>query len=399
VKKSGLTGKYDNVRRYWEDEVTRLFLRPYLKELVDLKAKRLERLRVLDLGCGNGDGYDLITGITSRDVGIYEYSVEIINQESLGLYLGIDINPDLIREAEEYHAGNEKVAFKLADFSDSVFHDEATFDIYFTSYGTLSHNQDDQTVKLLCDIAQHCGDHALIICDWLGRYSYEWQDLWIKDPTEESFMDYRISYIYPPEDRNVVDIKSFPLRLVSMQEALNIINEAIEACGVNIQIKKFFDRSIFVGRHMDTGEYNRHCPPIRETVNALLEPNTRTDLSSLIIDYIPRKGFTDLNEFFEGFSMCWNSLVKHTMEFLEEYQEDDSVLFNSVDIHTFYPESLKTAVQTMRKVINATGNLPGDARANIIELQLAYALRRLEMDMQPGLGVGHGMISILEVTR
>ena len=55
VKKTGLTGKYDNVRRSWEDEVTRLFIRPYLKEAVDRKAQRLERLRILDIGCGFGN--------------------------------------------------------------------------------------------------------------------------------------------------------------------------------------------------------------------------------------------------------------------------------------------------------------------------------------------------------
>ncbi len=399
VKKSGLSGKYDNVRRFWEDEVTRLFIRPYLKELVDWKAKKLQRLRILDLGCGNGDGYDLLMGITSKDVGIYEYSVEIINQDIMGMYLGVDINEDLLREALEFHNGNEKVRFQHGDFSDGMPLDEPPFDIYLTSYGTLSHNHDQQTVKILCDIAHHCDEHALVICDWLGRYSYEWQDLWIKDPKDETFMDYRISYIYPPEERETIDIKSFPLRLISNNEALKIIKTASTESGVEIKIKKIFDRSVFVGRHMDTAEYNRHCPVIREPVNALLEPNVRTDLSSLIIDYIPKQGFHELNEFFEGFSMCWNSLVKHTMEFLSEFHEQASIVFDSVDIHTFYPESLKNAVQMMRKVVNATGGLPGDSRANIIEPQLAFALRKLEMDLQPGLGVGHGLISILEINK
>jgi SAM-dependent methyltransferase len=269
AKKSGLTGKYDNVRRYWEDEVTRLFLRPELKEVVDRKAQKLERLRIMDLGCGNGDGYDLIMGITAKDVGIYEYSVELINQENLGLYLGIDINQDLLQEAEEAHAGNEKVMFQQRDFSDGISSEEPPFDIYFTSYGTLSHNHDEQTIKILTDIAAHSGDHALVIFDWLGKYSYEWQDLWINNQNEETFMDYRISYIYPPEERDTVEIESFPLRLLSRKEAEHIIRTASELSGKEIKIKKFFDRSIFVGRHMDTSEYNRHCPAIREAVNAL----------------------------------------------------------------------------------------------------------------------------------
>lgn len=41
----------------------------------------------------------------------------------------------------------------------------------------------------------------------------------------------------------------------------------------------------------------------------------------------------------------------------------------------------------------------GDSRANIIEPQLAYALRRLEMDMQPGWGVGHGLVAVLEINK
>ena len=79
--------------------MTRLFIRPYLKEAVDRKAQRLERLRILDVGCGGGDGYDLLMGITAKDVGIYEYAVDLINPEQLGFYRGIDINPDLIEQA------------------------------------------------------------------------------------------------------------------------------------------------------------------------------------------------------------------------------------------------------------------------------------------------------------
>ena len=35
AKRTGLVGKYDNVRRYWEDEITRRFLRPHLMKLVE----------------------------------------------------------------------------------------------------------------------------------------------------------------------------------------------------------------------------------------------------------------------------------------------------------------------------------------------------------------------------
>ena len=38
-KSTGLLGKYDNVRRFWEDQVTAIFLRPFLNDMVERKKK------------------------------------------------------------------------------------------------------------------------------------------------------------------------------------------------------------------------------------------------------------------------------------------------------------------------------------------------------------------------
>jgi SAM-dependent methyltransferase len=399
TRQTGLTGKYDNVRRFWEDEVTRLFVRSLLKEIVDKKARKLERLKVLDLGCGSGDGYDLLMNVTAKDVGIYEYSVDLISETVLGKYLGVDLNEDLLNQAREHYGSNEKIIFRQGDFSGGLPVKDESFDIYFTSYGTFSHNHDEQTVKLLSDIALSCETEAIVVCDWLGKFSYEWQDLWTLDTDQETFMDYRISYIYSPEERQTAEIQSFPLRLLSRNEAMKIIREASEQSGVEIKLKRCFDRSIFVGRHIDTAEYNSYCPPIRQSVNSLLEPNVRTNLGTLIIDYMPRTGFDQQNKFLEGFAMCWNTLIKHTMGFLSEYQEELTGENDLAEFVHFYPEPLKNVVKTMKKVIDATGELPGDARANIIEPQLAYALRKLEMEMQQGLAMGHGLVCILEIKK
>jgi hypothetical protein len=250
----------------------------------------------------------------------------------------------------------------------------------------------------LSDITGHSENDALLIIDWLGRYSYEWQELWSEDKKEQ-FIDYRISYIYPPEERDNLEIQSFPLRLICKDGAMSIVNEARRLSGVKIEVRKFFDRSIFVGRHIDTAEYNRNCTPVREAVNSLLEPNLRTDLSSLIVDYVPREGFTALNRFFEKFSTSWNTLVNHTTELLANYNKEAKSRKGFSDIYHFYPEPLKQAVQTMEKVIKSTGDLPGDSRANIIEPQLAYALRKLEMELQSGDGVGHGLVGIFEIKK
>jgi hypothetical protein len=338
-------------------------------------------------------------GITAKDVGIYEFAVEIISETVLGKYVGIDLNEDLLRQATELYGSNGKLFFQQGDFSEGLPIQDAASDIYFTSYGTLSHIHDEQTVKLLCDIAHSCENNAIVVIDWLGKYSYEWQELWTEDTHEEIFMDYRISYIYPPEERHTATIQSFPLRLMSSSEAKWIIEEANRRSKVEIHLRRSFDRSIFVGRHMDTAEYNRNCPPIRQIVNSLLEPNVRTNLDLLIVDYMPRPGFDRMNKFLEGFAMCWNTLVQHTITFLSDYQGGININDDLSELLNFYPEPLKKAVQTMRQVINTTGELPGDSRANIIEPQLAYSLRKLEMEMQQGLGTGHGLVCILEITK
>ncbi|MFC1770205.1 class I SAM-dependent methyltransferase, partial [Nitrospirota bacterium] len=319
VKKTGLDGKYDNVRRFWEDAVTRLMLRRHLAHLVDEKKKNLKRLKVMDLGCGSGDGIDILMHTTAKDPGIYEFEINLIDDSLLDKYVGIDINDDLLAQAREHYGDNEKMSFQKADFSEGLpFADEA-FDIYLTSYGTFSHNHDETTIKLLAEIAQSADNGALVVMDWLGRYSYEWRDLWNESSDDETFMDYRISYIYPPEERATADIASFPLRLVCKKEAQGMIKKASELGGVEIKLLRLFDRSIFVGRHMETAEYNKYAKAIRTIVNSLLEPNCRTDLEGLTVDFVPLEGHDEINEFFNKFSQCWNALVRHTVDMLASY--------------------------------------------------------------------------------
>ena len=226
-KATGLLGKYDNDRRFWEDQVTAIFLRPALNDLVENKSKRLERVRILDLGCGSGDGYDLIMGVTTKDPGIYEYITEAVTEDMLKDYVGLDINEDLLSQAEDYYGGNPKMRFIQGDLSNGlipeIMNDEPPFDFYFNSFGTLSHFNNAQSVKIIADICKHAPERALFMGDWLGRYTIVWQDLWHHPVDEEYFMDYRISYIYPEEERATADVASFALKLVCQDEITAII--------------------------------------------------------------------------------------------------------------------------------------------------------------------------------
>ena len=403
-KATGLLGKYDNVRRFWEDQVTAIFLRPFLNDLVARKKKRLERLRILDVGCGSGDGYDLIMGVTTKHPGIHDYIVNAVTDDMLKEYVGIDLNENLIQQALEYYGDKPKLRFETTDISQGmipgILGEEPPFDLYFTSFGTLSHFTSEQCIKIIADILRHAPDQALFMGDWLGRYTFEWQDLWHHPADQEYFMDYRISYIYPEEERAAADVAAFPLKLVCRQEIEDIIKKASQQAGVEIKPLVYFDRSIFIGRHLDTGDYNKNCPKLRGPVNALFETYVRTDLENLLVDYVPRPGFEHLNNFFESFFMSSNALVKYTMGLLGDYDCDTGKLECTPDILPYYPKPLQEAMETMRRVIEGVGWLKwGDVRANLIESVLGFALRKLEMELQPGTGMGHGLVGIFEIKK
>jgi SAM-dependent methyltransferase len=406
AKKSGLVGKYDNVRRYWEDEITRLFLRPHLQRLIERCQAAMRRVRILDLGCGSADGYELLTGIRQRDADLEDFEVDLLTPGVLGLYKGVDLNPDLIAQASGVYGHHRKLIFQQADFSEGlpVADEERPYDLYFTSYGTCSHHNDDETfIRMMVDIARHAEHYCVVVCDWLGRYSYEWQTLWTNDLAQNRNMDYLVSYIYAPEERQERndELQHLLLRLVSRAEAEKMVAEASVRAGVEIRPLTFFDRSIFTGRHMDTAEYNPHAQPIRQAVNSLHEANQRTDLSSVLIDYTPSPGFEFINDYFEHLQMCWNTLVLYVDELLKLYDEGERQFASEPPpIPASYPPALQDMMERMKQVVAGVGWLEtGLPRENIIEPQLGYSLRHLAMNLQQGLGCAHGLVGIFEIGK
>jgi SAM-dependent methyltransferase len=344
TRRGGLIGKYDNVRMFWEDEIIRIFVRPYIEAIEQKKGG----IKALDMGCGFGDGYGLLAALSDK--------IE---------YKGFDINENFIKEAKRIYKDKGNTSFEVADFSSGLPFEEE-YDLYFTSYGTLSHNNDEQTIRLLGDIAD-CSDDCFVLCDWLGAYSYEWQRLWGED-----WMDYRISYL--PESGE----ESFPLRLMPSENVLKMVRAASD----RIKVEEIVDRSVFVGRHMDTAEYNEYCKLLRLFVNSLFEPNVRTNLEDLLITYHPREDCPRLNRFFEDFSRHWNALIRGVMDLGGDREEEVEI-----------PE--------IDKLERITESYPwtddSNYRENVIEPQLGYALRNLEMRLQRGLGTAHGLLAILHI--
>lgn len=406
AKKSGLVGKYDNVRRYWEDEITRQMIRPHLHGLLERCRNSVRRLRIMDLGCGSADGYELLAGIRHRDADLQTIEIDMLSPEVLGQYKGIELNADLIEQAREIYHRNPKMIFEQADFTEGLplGKNEKPYDLYFCSYGTCSHHNEDETIiALLAEIAQRTDDYCIVVCDWLGRYSYEWQTLWTHDLSENRNMDYVVSYIYEKAERETRrdQLQHLYLRLMSRPEMDAIITEASERAGAAIRPLVCFDRSTFTGRHMDTAEHNPHAQPIRAAVNSLHEVNVRTDLGTLAVDYVPKPGFDFLNGYFEHLQMCWNTLIHHVEVLLQAYDEDDRRFKEPVPpVPASYPAPLRETMARMESVVEGIGWLKiGLPRENIIEPQLGYALRHLITKLQQGQGCSHSLGAIFEIDK
>lgn len=393
---NGLLGKYDNVRTYWEEEALRQALQPCLEDRAAIRRKAGTGLRILDIGCGSGDGLALLESIALDSDDLTRPDTALLSNYPLQAYRGIDLNDELLAQAADRYGGMNAARFDKVDLSTGIpfDKDESAYDLYFASFGTFSHLDTEQTVRVLADVARHADTGSLVLIDWLGRYSYEWQNLWNADTSRDVWMDYRISYIYSAEERKTRDIASFPLRLVSREEVETMFTSATEQAGVPMELITLCDRSVFSGRHIDTGEYNDNAMPIREHLNSLYDHTHRTNLSKLRVTYRPCNGFDRQNGFFSELADAWNGLLDYTAILCETVSASGALPEPS----SSGPAPLTRGMHRMAQVTASAGHFHGeDKRAMLIEPQLGYALRDLEQALQPGLGCGHGLLAVARV--
>ena len=141
---------------------------------------------------------------------------------------------------------------------------------------------------------------------------------------------------------------------------------------------------------MDTKQYNPHSQPLRRVINSLFEPNLCTDFDEVLIHYVPLDGFAEINGYHQTLADCWNYLVTYTGALLDGSKPPEAL--------PKMPLPLRKAISAMKIVVKAAGRLKvGNPRASIVEPQLAYCLRQLEMGIQRGQGCGHGIVAVFEV--
>ena len=97
---------------------------------------------------------------------------------------------------------------------------------------------------------------------------------------------------------------------------------------MNVKVGEFHlcDRSIFVGRHTNTGEFNPKVSPLRSAINSLHAQDIRTDLTELIFDYQPHPEHPHINRFFQNLQAAWNALVFGCIESLDMWRNPEKLL-------------------------------------------------------------------------
>lgn len=391
--RGGLRGKHDNVRTYWEDQIRGIKLRQCLPGMIDWKRKTGEKLRVTDLGAGTGEAYRLMTSWLRGEANLRLNQTTLLPEDMIEAYVGCDLSEAMVEQGNANFADKPNVFFRQGDFSKGFpLKDEEPFDLYFCSYGSFSHIDGEAMERLLLEIVEHAGKRALVVGEWLGRHSIEWPCYWGEEG--DQMLDYSMSWLSAPNG-GLEDVEHFPMRMWLGQEIRTLVKQVANKTKTKVKLLELYDCSIMVGRHVDTGEYCDWVSPVRSAVNRLHEDNVRTNLEQLKVNVVPVPGHDELNGYFANLQFCWNNLVEYCQKRLEGRHSPVRVKH-----WRSFPPILQMAIMTLDRVIDTVAWMRmGDPRANIIEPQLGYTLRNLELETQIGAGRGHSLVGVFEVRK
>jgi SAM-dependent methyltransferase len=394
TEEGGLSGIKDNVRKFWED----IFIKKICSSFVESMLSRKKNPRILDIGAGTGDGFDILTHIPPLNPVSSDKKHFLMEDYEVEKYLGIDVSQSLISKGRKRFRKNANIVFEYGDVSEGLPYPvlkEKPFDLYVSFYNSLSHLDSDNLEKLLEQIFKHAKNGSVIIFDLHGKYSPSWPKYWAE---EKNMLPYTMSY-YLPDESEKKKIKWFNVCYWTADDLRRKINSSAKNAGVDLGKFFLFDRSIFIGRHMDTALLSTKSMPLRYQVNRLLDHNFRADISQLKIDLDHLEEYKDINpkawERICDYQRQWNRVV-YLLEALN-VRDDVKVksFIENTDIELMSDE-LKFVTWLFR---NADRFPVVDFWASIIGPQVAVILRNIEMSYSQGTGCGHGLICAVEILK
>jgi SAM-dependent methyltransferase len=385
---SGLYGKKDYVRKYWEDFSIKSLLKPIVVSLLESK----DKIRIADFGCGCGEAFELITHIsplerpTKKDF--------LIHSDQIELYYGMDISSGMIEKGKLLYEGKSNIRFKQANLAkDYTFLEEEPFDIYLSTYSSPSHLTVDELNKLVEKVLTHSSGKSYLVLDLFGKYSPEWPQYWSKSLKE--MLPYNMAWLHLPNKLKDEQVENYYVTFWDAESLKKEINAV--AAGLNKKITiSTKDRSVFIGRHTDTGYFNNNPQPLRYQVNRLFDRDYEGRVDGLKADFSFLDGlkeqFPDVWERINYYHDKWNTVVGLCGALIDNKNELIKGLIETSE------SDLSEELKMLTWLYRNQQRFPVDNFwASVMGPQLACVLRNLELNLPEGLGCGHGLFCIVEI--
>lgn len=321
----------DAVKKLWEEPVTFQILQAALAQV-----PRSERLNVMDIGCGAGEGLHLLRALDATR------SAPALPRLT---YRGLDLDAGLLSLAARTHHDEDDAEFWHGDVRKDL--PEEPFDLYLSCgvpYSHLTAEELRSTLTSLLSTVRRHRTRSVIVIDVLGRYSLEWAPRW-----DETRWPYRMSFF-----RSAQPAEEVPMTFWDAGSLGACIRAAATDADCGIERQQLFDRSIMVGRHTTTGHFNPGLPPYRTLINRL-ENGATVPLEELRAPAVDDRAPQAVQAFFKRFAHEWNAVV---------------------DAAAASPRAAE---------------LP----QHVVGPMLARGLREVEHRLGSGLGVGHSLSAVI----
>jgi len=158
------------------------------------------------------------------------------------------------------------------------------------------------------------------------------------------------------------------------------------------------DRSIFVGRHMDTCFFKKQRHQIRAEVNRLFERDYRETINGLSLDIDYLQEFMKVNQqvwtrIYDYYNL-WQTVINTLQALISDSNAEVKRIIESSN------EKLTDDLKMLVWLYRNADRFPAiNFWASVMGPQVACVLRNLELSLPPGLGCGHGLFCVVEVEK
>ncbi|WP_030675682.1 class I SAM-dependent methyltransferase [Streptomyces sp. NRRL B-1347] len=323
----------DAVKTLWEEPVTFSILQAALSQV-----PKSTSLSVMDIGCGAGEGLHLLRAL---------HATRALTELPRITYRGLDLDEGLLRLAARTHHEEDDAEFWHGDIRADLPEDH--FDLYLSCGVPYSHLTAEELQAALTQVfaaVRRNRTRSVLVVDVLGRYSLEWVSRW-----DRARWPYRMSFFQSSQEARDV-----PMTFWDAGGLRDCIRQAARNAGGRIARQQLFDRSIMVGRHTATGQFNSRLAPYRTLVN-LLEDGAAVALDDLRAPAVPEQAPPVQRAFFSQLFTQWNDVL-----------------------------DAAGASDRVRRLPAAVGGP-----------MVARGLRAVEHRLSPGLGVGHSLSAVVTI--